>query len=348
VSAREVLLHALREHAGKRRRLALADVWLVFRDTLAIEYSDRGREALASYLSGLREQGHLQLPVHRNLWDTTPEPALPQWVQLAAPAPAGPPIDHRAIAWPPELALLVDEPRIAPDVLQDLLKIKRFLAEGGRQREPVPQRERSVEILGDEKRLDVLVRSRLFRRISRVSELLRIREVPVPIVWEPGPDDANGHSVLVLENLHTYDSFRRWNAREGAYLAVVYGGGKAFAGMLDDLVRIVFDLGALEIEYFGDLDVEGLNIPAAAAHGVGDIPLVAAARWYELLLARGGDLEVPDVPAPVPAFALAWLPEHLRPGVQQLLTAGRRLPQELVGWEQLRMLSPAPLGSSAR
>lgn len=66
------------------------------------------------------------------------------------------------------------------------------------------------------------------------------------------------------------------------------------------------------------------------------MPLVAAARWYELLLARGGDLEALDVAASIPAFALAWLPEHLQPAVRQLLAAGLRLPQELVGWEQLR------------
>ncbi|MBL9100180.1 MAG: hypothetical protein JNL82_04425 [Myxococcales bacterium] len=336
MSAAEVLLHALREHAGKRRRLALDDVWHVFRATLAIEYSDRGREALAAYLVDLQGQGHLQLPRQHSLWDRTPEPPLPRWVQLATPARAGPPIDHRAVAWPPELARLVDEPRIAPDVLQDLLKIKRFLAEGGRRREPVPLRERSVELLGDEKRLDVLLRSRLFRSIGLGPEILRAREVPVPIVWEPGPDDTDATSILVLENLHTYDSFRRWNAREGAHLAVVYGGGKAFAGMLDDLGRIVVDLGAFAIHYFGDLDAEGLYIAAAAARALGELPLVAAERWYDLLLARGAGLELPDIEPSTPEFALLWLPERLRDPVRQLLAAGRRLPQELVGWEQLR------------
>lgn len=338
MSAAEVLLAALREYAGKRRRLALSDVWVVFRTTLAIEFSDRGREALAGYLLGLREQGHLELPRQNSLWDATPAPPLPRWIQLTAPAAAGTPIDHRMIPWPAELAPLIDEPRIAPDMLRDLLAIHRFLAAGGRQREAVPVRERSVELFGDEKRLDILLRSRLFHRIGQVQQLLRLREVPVPIVWEAGPDEG-ATALLVLENLHTYDSFRRWNAREGAYLGVVYGGGKAFAGMLDDLTRITFELGALEIHYFGDLDGEGLQIPAAAARILGDLPLVPAERWYQLLLARGAERVLPDIEPCIPQFALLWLPEHIRMPVGELLAAGYRLPQELVGWEQLRTIT---------
>lgn len=336
MSAAEALLFALRERAGKRRRLALDDVWHVFRSALAIEYSDRGREALAAYLTALRDQGHLQLPQQRNLWDLTPAPPLPRWVQLAASAPTGAPIDHRSIAWPPELARLIDEPRIAADVLADLLEIKRFLADGGRRREPVPLRERSVELLGDEKRLDVLLRSRLAARVGLGPELLRVRAVPVPIVWEPGPAASDATTILVIENLHTYDSFRRWNAREGGYLAVVYGSGKAFAGMLDDLGRIVVELGAFEIHYFGDLDAEGLQIPAAAARALGALPLLPAERWYDLLLERGAGRSLPDVEPNAPESGLQWLPERLRARVRPLLVTGRRLPQELVGWDQLR------------
>ena len=335
MSASEALLNALREHAGKRRRLEIAEVWQVFRGALAIEYSDRGREALADYLLQLRARGRLQLPRQDQLWQRKPAPALPRWVKLTAAARPDTPIDHRAIAWSPELAPLVDEARVAPDLLRDLLAIQRFFADGGRVREPVPVRERSVELFGDEKRLDVLLRSRLFRRLGLGPELLRAREVPVPIVWEPGPE-SGAHSVLVLENLHTYDSFRRWNACSGAYLAVVYGGGKAFAGMLDDLARIVIDIGALEIHYFGDLDGEGLQIPASAARALGELPLLAAERWYALLLSRGAGLDLPGCEPYVPEFALSWLPEALRSPVTSLLVSGRRLPQELVGWEQLR------------
>ena len=91
MSAAELLLTALREHAGKRRRLDIGDVWHVFRATLAIEYSDRGREALAGHLARLRDQGQLQLPRQPSLWDATPAPPLPRWIQLASPGAADPP-----------------------------------------------------------------------------------------------------------------------------------------------------------------------------------------------------------------------------------------------------------------
>lgn len=94
----------------------------------------------------------------------------------------------------------------------------------------------------------------------------------------------------------------------------VYGCGKAFAGMLDDLARITVDIGALDIDYFGDLDGEGLQIPASAARVLGLPPCSSLPqRWYDLLLARGAGLVLPDVEPCIPAFALQWLPERLRP-----------------------------------
>lgn len=331
------LLVALQEHAGKRRRIALVDLWQVFRDALPIDFADRSRAALAEHLDRLADEGALRFPRQERLWDRSAAPPLPAWVELGARIAPGEAVDHRSIPWPPELARLVDEPRLSADQLRDLLAIKRFLAAGGREREPVPLRERSAEVLGDEKRLDAVLGTALFRRIGVTAELLRAFTVPVPIVWERGPSSDPDH-LLVVENLHTYDSFRRWNARSGAHLGVVYGGGKAFAGMLDDLARIAVDLGATVIHYFGDLDVEGLRIPASATFALRDlaIDLVPATRWYELLLARGSASDQPAPEALTDARLLAWLPDHLRSPVHDLLAAQRRLPQELIGWDLLR------------
>lgn len=345
--AAERLLGAIREAAGKRRRVPLEGVWQAFRDALPVEYADRGRVGLAEHLHTLAAEGALRLPAQRSTttWDRSVQPPLPSWVELA---PAGAPaeaIDHRMIAWPPELARLVDEPRLRPELLGEFMAIQRFLAASGRTREPVPARERSVELFGDEKRLDVFMTSLVARRVGVTLELLRAFAVPVPIVWEAGPAaaEARATSLLVLENLHTYDSFRRWNARSGAYLAIVYGGGKAFAGMLDDLTRIAVELGATEVDYFGDLDVEGLRIPAAAAHVLDarGLPLRPALPWYDALLARG-DASHARASEPLDdRRILAWLPERLCEPVEALLVAGRRLPQELVGWELLvQLLSP--------
>lgn len=338
MSPRQALLLALQERAGKRRRLDQGDLWRALRDALPIDFADRGRAALAEHLQALASDGLLRLPRQPHLWDQSAAPPLPRWIELGAREAPSELVDHRTILWPPELTRLVDEPRVASDHLHALLAIKRFLAEGGREREPVPLRERSAELLDDEKRLEKLLDTALFRRVGVTADLLRAFTVPVPIVWERGPEGADSEHLLVLENLHTYDSFRRWNARVGAHLGVIYGGGKAFAGMLDDLARIAVDLGATTIHYFGDLDVEGLRIPASAAFVLRDrgIDLVPAARWYDHLLARGDGA---DLPAPEPLTdprLLTWLPDHLRPPVHALLAAQRRLPQEHIGWDLLR------------
>lgn len=332
------LLLALQEHAGKRRRIDLEGVWRVFRDVLPIDFADRGRAALAEHLQRLADEGALRLPRQATLFDRSATPPLPKWIDLGPRESPAELVDHRTIPWPPELARIVDEPRLSADHLDALLLIKRFLAEGGREREPVPLRERSAELLGDEKRLEKLLDTALFRRVGVTADLLRAFTVPVPIVWERGPEHPEADHLLVLENLHTYDSFRRWNARVGAHHGVVYGAGKSFAGMLDDLARIALDLGATTIHYFGDLDVEGLRIPSSAAFALRHrgIELIPATRWYEHLLTDG---EGHDGPAPDPLTdprVLTWLPEHLRPPVHALLAAQRRLPQERVGWDLLR------------
>jgi hypothetical protein len=348
MSQRQALLLALQAHAGKRRRLEIAEIWQVFRDALPIDFADRGRGALAEQLHQLAGEGALRLPKQPSLWDHSAAPPLPAWAELSAHGPLVEIVDHRTIPWPPELARLVDEPRVAPDLLRDLLAIKRFLAEGGREREPVPLRERSAELLRDEKRLDALLGAALFRRLGVTADLLRAFTVPVPIVWERGPIAAHADHLLVLENLHTYDSFRRWNARVGAHLGVVYGGGKAFAGMLQDLARIAIDLGAAEIHYFGDLDVEGLRIPASAAFTLRarDLALLPATRWYQHLLTYAPEHHLPAPEPLTDPRLLTWLPDHLRAPTHGLLAAQRRLPQELIGWDLLRGEPPLALPAS--
>ncbi len=92
------------------------------------------------------------------------------------------------------------------------------------------------------------------------------------------------------------------------------------------------------ILYYGDLDDNGLRIPAAAAEAALAVGLpapVPAVALYRLLLMVGR-----PAPAPVclPAVAVEradWLPPPLRPVVIELLVRGRRLAQEWTGVEVL-------------
>ena len=70
-----------------------------------------------------------------------------------------------------------------------------------------------------------------------------------------------------------------------------------------------------------------------------------AARWYSLLVARAEqNAALPAIdPEPLRKRWSDWLPAELRERVAALFAAGRRAPQELVGWEELREL-PAQEG----
>jgi len=61
-------------------------------------------------------------------------------------------------------------------------RINQFLKEGGEQRPIVPVQERSIELFGDEKHLDRLLDSALFRPAERLLELLRCYQATGPAV----------------------------------------------------------------------------------------------------------------------------------------------------------------------
>ena len=336
------LVAELRARALVQSKLAMEKVWEAFRSVVrGYTGSADARARLAELLDELASRGEIGLPSGRKFWLHDAKPPLPSWVRVAvARRPAAASVNHRAMAWPPELAFVAALPR-APPLLQDLLAIRRFLADGGRDAVPVPLRERSLEVFGDEKRLDVLLRSELFRSRRLSLELLRCCDVAPPLVWE-AVERASTPAVLIVENLHSYDSFRRWNARVAAYAAVAYGHGHSFKATVCDLPRVCTEVGAEHAEYFGDVDAAGLEIPVyarAVLRRIGStVELRPAERWYAMLLAMQGRAATETTPPVDSLRSLAWLSDALQSAARDLLLSGRRLAQEWVGTRVLAAL----------
>lgn len=266
------------------------------------------------------------------------------------------------IPWAPELSFVAELERV--EELDTLLRMQRFFSEGGRSAPLVPVRERSVSVLGDEKRLEQLARTALFGPGRLSYELLRCFPVAPPLVWEAGPRDGTSRIVLVIENHHTWHSFCRWNQEVGAYAAVVYGAGNAFASSVEYLIQVMADTGAQEVDYFGDLDPEGLQIVQRARERLKSLyasklpDIRPAADWYWLLIERGqavlggmgevasfGRASSPEADpsgfhdrptCKVGDVGQSWLPLAIHNLALGVFAQGRRLPQELVGWEQLK------------
>lgn len=332
------LLDALVQEADGRRKLDRTVVWRAFRSAHPVEAtSGEARERLAARLTALAAEERLVLPAPTGSgWDRSARPPLPEWVRLPATPEPAVELDLLSVPWAPELGFVPSLGRI--DRPADLLALQRFFTRGGRSRPVVPMRERSVQLFGDEKRLERLVHTPMFGEGRLDLASLRCFAMAPPLVYKDGPQGSRGRPVLVVENHHTWWSFCRWNARVGDYAAVVYGAGGGFGR---DAVAFVAErcraLDAPHAGYFGDLDRDGLVIPwraatsFAPAHGLRIRP---DARWYRLLLRRAEEVPLPTGAA-LSEEGLEWLPGSLAAEVRAHFRAGRRIPQELVGTEEL-------------
>jgi hypothetical protein len=210
----------------------------------------------------------------------------------------------------------------------------------------VPIKERSLEIFGDEKRLDELRggTTMLFGQLGLAA--LGCRICPIPMPFEAGPVTARTRPILVVENNDTWASFAAWNRAAARYSAVAYAGGghgKSLAydeAFLDELIAR-FEAGALF--YFGDLDPAGIRIASCAAERRaqrGSMPLQPAVALYGWILTTG--VRTPLLTTDVVSSAeLAWLPAPLREPASALFAAGQRIPQESLG---TRVLSRGGVG----
>ncbi|NIK61463.1 Wadjet anti-phage system protein JetD domain-containing protein [Kribbella shirazensis] len=297
------------------------------------------RSEIRTALDELVVAGVVILPASSRGYDQREQPPLPLWVRRPPRSRSGPrPKPVRV--WP---AVLEAAGRIASreDELAVLEVVAAFLRGGGGARPSVPVRERSLELFGDEKRLDSLVTTRLFTAGALTFELLRCHQVPIPFAsqWVPGAVDPRGTALLIAENHHTYASLlevtRSHADRGGPGRHVGYGTGNQFPSAVLSMPLLVPQ--PERILYFGDIDLKGMQIPTVAtlnALQAGLPAVVPAIPLYELLFAAPYRLPAKPVPADEATAVCAWLGE-LADAACAALVNGQRLPQEAVGYDVL-------------
>lgn len=99
--------------------------------------------------------------------------------------------------------------------------------------------------------------------------------------------------MLVVENHHTYVSLCRTMPGDSEVGVVVYGAGAHFRASVTYLADL--QTRPRRVFYFGDLDVDGLDIPVRASRLATDagLPTIEpAAVLYRLLLAHGRPTQV--------------------------------------------------------
>ena len=317
----------------QRSRFGLDDLLKAFRQSFPHQQGDlNARQQLADLLQQLAEEGLLRLPkaTNRRAYDHSERISLPRYASRNILQP----LPKATRVWRPEL-LFANE---VPDTWHDTLSlIQEWLRSGGTKAPPIALRERSVEIFGDEKYVDGLLGTQLFWPGRLSLNLLHCYLPSVPICVEAIQANGQKRPLLVLENLTTFDTLRRWNAQYQYYSAVAYGGGTAFVSSCGSLSSYLAGEGCSgQLLYFGDVDPKGLWIPVRASREIGKA-IQADEGLYTLLFQKA--LRKPSVQRESLVYdpaLLDWLPAALREPASQYFDSGRRLPQELISFHDLR------------
>jgi len=328
----DAFLEALR--AGTRKRILLDDVRRAFFAAHPETVSSPGRNALLLVrLRALEEAGALVLPAAGS-WEKVGNPPLPTWVQLTREPASLPAVDYAAVPWVPELGFW---PELKPSALEAVRAINDFLLRRRTTLTMVPIKERSLEIFGDEKRLDTLRASggnSLFGGRLPLS-VVGAFVVPSPLPYRAA--DAPGKPVLVVENHNSFWSFGEWNQQARRYAAVVYGSGKAFQGSGSALEQVLHEVSGVGALYLGDLDPAGVRIPLEfnRTREDGRAIVTPALGLYRWLLENGRRRLLEERQEASAQFANDWLGTKLGGDVVALWDSGHWVPQESLGFEQL-------------
>lgn len=201
-------LTALR--SGGQRRISLDRLRTEFARACPelAEQADR-RDHLARLIQNAATRGALNLPRSSTAWDRAGAAALPRFVVLTVP-PARRAATIPGYAWHPLLAFAAQERNTRR--LATLRLVNEWLKADPDLSYTVPIKERSLDIFGDEKRLDQLRTSNThFFHGKLALTALACRICPTPLPCEEGPPEARGCPILIIENNDTWASFCAWN-----------------------------------------------------------------------------------------------------------------------------------------
>jgi hypothetical protein len=316
-----------------RRRVEVADLWVRFFETDPVgARAVDARARLAALIERGEADGRWQASAKL---DRTALPHLPAFVTLPAaerPAPTAP----SSVAWRPELGWAGALPRLSDVQLRMLVAVNAWLRDGGSNRPIVPAAERSLELFDDEKAIDARTGGDTLWAPERLTlPLLRCEPTLMPLAFEPA---GQGRELLIVENQATFASALRVLREDGSrrWGGVGWGEGRAITRRIAYVAKLPLDV--TSVGYFGDLDLAGLQIAAAAtatASELGLPPVRPAVELYDILVCAR---PTPDRPVTreIAQRQAMWLPAHLRASTAELLISGQRLAQERAGYQVLK------------
>lgn len=339
-----------------RIRIDNDSLWKAFHASFPNRPPANERAWFADALTALADRGIIRLPSARgDRWDHALRPPVPTSVDLVREKPTPREETWRKHPWRRELAWVRELANVTSQEETVLLRIHEGLVEGAFT-ELAPLKYRSLQLTGHEKRLGELATQRLFAP-GRLSLHLLGTEPDHPPLAIDSISDAGAHGrVLIVENAGTFQTARRI-LREGQenapYDAIAFGDGTRILASVRELVQHR----PAVIHYLGDLDVAGMTILQSVRTRCSQLGIVVpepAPSLHDAMLRGASAFGAPDGwPAEtrsdpgVIAQAAGVLPEQIRESVLRVFSRGNRIPEEVLGPNELREAWSMP-GSTER
>lgn len=304
------------------------------------------RHLLLDALNALEARGAISLPPIRGTrWDRSMDPAVPTSITLVRAADAISSFPWRTFPWHAELQWIPRYRFLSPKQVEFLRRVHDGLVHG-RFQEPAPLKYRSLQLTGDEKRLALLATTSLFAEGQLNLPMLGCLSEAHPLAWEAV---GEGGRLVIFENAGPFAVARRvlgelTDVATRPYDLIAYGGGRSVLAGLGHLLTIEQPIVA--IHYVGDLDDAGVDIlwnARQCAARLGLPPLQPATELHRQMLLAAQAFGHPDGwPTDERRSKadrirnLEALEIDVRPHIDRILRAGRRIPEEVLGSEELR------------
>lgn len=308
------------------------------------------RRLLLDALRSIEVRGSIRLPSESGKrWDRSMEPSVPTSIDLVREHVAPSRFTWKTFPWHPNLHWVVQCRHLSVQQLEFLRRVHDGFV-NGTFREPAPLKYRSLQLTGDEKMLASLATTSLFGSARLTFELLACLPDALPLAWEAVGD---GGRLIIFENAGPFAVARRIlvEMHSKPYDLIAYGAGRSVLASLGYIKTIGRSVES--IHYVGDLDHAGLDIAWGALRCVRELglpPVLPATELHrEMLLAaesfgqpQGWPVQENFTDADR-ARILDILNPEVRVQVEAILKAGRRIPEEVLGPEELRRAWSVPI-----
>ncbi len=321
-------------------RIRLEELWSLFNEFFPHRSRNtEGRQWLLESLHEAVQQGIIKLPVtHGVSWDRSLSPSIPTFVdKIVSKVKRN--ANWRTFPWHYRLTWVADLRTIQPDQEAFLYHVHKGLVEGTFQ-ELAPLKYRSLQLTGHEKQLGKLAQTVIFAPGRLTFEMLGcVPDIPPLVLKRVGESDI----ALVFENVGSfrtaYSVLKR--LRHPPYGLVGFGAGMGLARSILDF-RLI-DHTIKRIEYVGDMDRPGLRIAQSVISiaELEDLPPVMPAKGIHCAMLGsvrsfgypdGMEYKEDEKRSESSDEALvAWLPDDIRVNILNIIRAGRRIPEEILG-----------------